>query len=118
MIALKSRLKATFRSLVRSRLCKLQTTGPGEVDPVASAAGDDPHQARLAARAAHDRARRVHVDVDPAERVDRAAAGARRLGGGHLHGEDLAQEPPDRVAVELPFVDAHLNLPSPRISRS
>src|SRR5947207_1707785 len=92
------------------RLRKLDAAHPRQVDPITPRAADDPHQDRFAARTAHDRARRVHVDVDPADRIDRAAAGACRLGGGHLHREDLTQETPDRIAVELPFTDAHLNL--------
>src|SRR6266446_829286 len=109
------------------RLGKLQTARAAQVDPVAARPAHDPHEDRFAVGAAHDGARRVHVDVHPTDRVDRAAARARRLGGGHLHRKDLAQQAPNGVAVELHFapcarpalslVDAHVHPPvAPNLS--
>jgi hypothetical protein len=51
-------------------------------------------------RAAHDRAGRLHVDLEPGYEVGGAATPADPGRGRHLDAEQLEQEPADRVSVE------------------
>src|SRR5260370_3267686 len=80
---------------------KLQAAHPRHVDPVPAAALHDLHLHVVARRASHDDAGRMEVDDNLSDHMHLAAVCACALGHGHLHGEDLAQEAADRVAVEL-----------------
>src|SRR6266550_4208068 len=96
---------------------ELQAARSPQVDPVAARPAHDAHQNLLAPRAADDNAGGVKIDVDPTYRVDGATARARALGGGHLHGEDLAQETSNCVAVNLRLSCFHRHPPvAPNLS--
>src|SRR5439155_138543 len=85
-----------------------------------AAAADDANEHLAARRTAHHGARGVDVHVHTADGVDRAASSARTLGAGHLHVEDLRQQPADRVAVQLQvgLFDSHRRQPPVAPKRS
>src|ERR1700716_1776748 len=96
---------------------ELQAPRASQVDPETAWPAHDPHEDLLATRAANHHARSAEVNVDPPDRVHRATARAGALSGGHLHGEDLAQETSDRVSVHLRLSCFHRHPPvAPNLS--
>jgi hypothetical protein len=80
---------------------ELEVRNAGQVEPDAVAtAADGPHEDTVAAGATHHGTHCVDVRAQRPDLGSRSTARAAGACGRHVDGEDLAEEPPDRVAVQ------------------
>src|SRR6266542_2517520 len=92
-----------------AELAELEAARAAQVEPDAPASPDDTDHDGLAVAAAHDDARRVHIDVQARHLLVCAADGTDGRRGGQVGAEELEQEPADRVAVEPQVACLHLS---------